>query len=165
MKAKLIIAVIVLIVIAFGCRTGKTIVKEVPIQYKEKIVERLVPFAVDADSSMLKAWFECDSLNQVILKQIGEEKGKSQSTVSFQAGKLTYKLIRKVDTVYVTAKDSFIYKEVPVRVEVVTEVNRLTKWQAFQIIFNRILFFTIAAYALWHFRNPISTVFKTLLKL
>lgn len=163
MKIKILV-IALLFAFAVGCKTQKQVV-EVPIQYKEKVVERLVPYAVAADSSAIQALFKCDSLNNVVMTQLIEEKGKAQSAVSFQDGKLSYKLIRKVDTIYVKAKDSVIYKEVAVKVEVEKEVNRLTKWQAFQIIFNRILFFMIAAYALWHYRNPISIAFKSLLKL
>lgn len=160
MKIKILLLALVVLV---ACQTQKQVV-EVPILYKEKVVERLVPYAVAADSSALQALFKCDSLNNVVMTQLLEEKGKAQSTVSFQDGKLTYKIIRKVDTVYVKAKDSLIYKEVPVKVEIVKEVNRLTPFQRLQIAFNRVLFFIIAACALWHYRDFILKAIKTLFK-
>lgn len=132
--------ILCLLTLLMGCSASKhSLITEVPVQYKERVVERLVPYAVAADSSTLKAWFECDSLNQVIIKQLDEQKGKSQSNIDFNNGKLTYKLIHKVDTVYVAAKDSFIYKEKAIRVEVPIEVNKLTNWQIIQIYAGKVM--------------------------
>ena len=161
---KKLILIALLFAIAIGCKTQKQVV-EVPIQYKEKVVERLVPYAVQGDSSALHALFKCDSLNNVVMTQLNEEKGKAQSIINFEQGKLSYKLIRKVDTVYVKAKDSIIYKEVAVKVEVEKEVNRLTKWQAFQLIAFRIGAIFLVILLVWKYFNPISTVFKSFLKL
>lgn len=159
MKNTLIILFSILVM--FSCKTAKQSVIEVPVQYKERIVERLVPVTVPADSSSVKALFECDSLNNVVMRELNESKTKGvESKVSFTNGWLNYHTVTIHDTVYVTAKDSIIYKEVAIRVEVPVEVNRLTKWQAFQIIFNRILFFIIAIWALIHYFNPIKTFLK-----
>ena len=163
MKIRILI-IALLFALAVGCKTQKQVV-EVPIQYKEKVVERLVPYAVAGDSSTLKAWFECDSLNQVIMKQFSEQKGKLESALDFSKGQLTYKTVFIHDTIWVKSDTVYKEREVPIKVYIEKEVNRLTKWQAFQIVFNRILFFMIAAYALWHYRNPISTAFKSLIKL
>lgn len=55
--------------------------------------------------------------------------------------------------------------QVPFPVEKITEVNRLTKWQGFQIVAFRMM---CIALALWlvakYFGNKIKTVFKSLLK-
>jgi hypothetical protein len=43
--------------------------------------------------------------------------------------------------VYIPAKDSIIYKEIPLRVDVPIEVNKITGWQWFQIWTGRIFMF------------------------
>lgn len=164
MKAKLIIALLAVLIAAFGCQTAKTTVKEVPIQYKEKVVERLVPYAVAADSSTLKAWFECDSLNQVIMKQFSEQKGKLESALNFSKGQLTYKTVFIHDTLWVKSDTVYKEREVPLKVYIETEVNRLTKWQAFQIMAFRIMMIALGIYVALRYFNPISTAFKKLLK-
>lgn len=163
---KKIILLALLIALLLGCQTHKTLVKEVPIQYKEKVITRLVKVKPNDDSIRMKAMFECDSLNQVVLKSVSEQKtpGVSSNT-NFANGLFDYKMVVVHDTVYVEAKDSLIYKEVAVKIEVPVEVNRLTKWQTFQIMFNRILFFGLVVWMIIHYLNPITTVFKKLLKL
>jgi hypothetical protein len=54
---------------------------------------------------------------------------------------LAYVVRTVFDTVYIPAKDSIIYKEIPLRVDVPVEVNRLTSWQSFQIWAGRIFMF------------------------
>lgn len=150
-----------------SCGTPQKLpVTEVPIQYKEKIVERLVPVEIPADSAIIAALFACDSTNQVYLKELSEKKSGGQSNSAFKDGKLTYKLIIRHDTVFVQAKDSIIYKEIPVKIPVEVRVNFLTKWQGFQIVGFRVL---AVALVLWLFlkywKNKVSTVFKTLFNL
>lgn len=145
--------VLLLLIFLIGlasCSTQKPLVTEVPIQYKEKIVERLVPVTVPADSSALFALFECDSANQVIIKDLNETKSKlMQSQVYFQAGKLSYKVKTVRDTVYVPSKETVISKEVPVKVEVIKEVNKLTAWQRGQMHIGRLFLTLIMAYGFY----------------
>ena len=161
-----VVAWILIYLMLTGCSAQKTLVKEVPIQYKEKVITRLVKVKHNDDSIRMKAMFECDSLNRVVLKSVSEQKtpGVSSNT-NFANGLFDYKMVVVHDTVYVEAKDSIIYKEVAVKIEVPVEVNRLTKWQTFQIMFNRILFFALVVWMVIHYLNPITTVFKKLLKL
>lgn len=159
------VTVLLLPLLLASCSTPKQLIKEVPIQYKEKVVERLVPYEVPADSSILKAWFECDSLNQVVLKQFSEQKGKLESALNFSKGQLTYEANFIHDTIWVKSDTVYKEREVPVKVTVETEVNRLTKWQAFQIMGFRIMFIALGIYIAWRYFNPISTAFKKLLKL
>jgi hypothetical protein len=133
-------------IMLFSCKTKPPVGSDVPIQYRERIVERLVPKIIPADSSALFALFECDSDKQVILKQLREMKGKAQSNIDFQNGKLTYKLIYKHDTVWVKADTVFISKEIPLRVEVPVEVNKLTQWQILQIWAGRFLLVVAGLY-------------------
>lgn len=136
---KLILIVIVSIALN-SCKTQKTTIKEVPIQYKEKIVERLISVKINGDSLKLRALFECDSLNQVVLKKTSEQKSKGiESQFVFNDGQLDYSAKAKIDTIYLPSKEITIEKEVPIRVEIPIEVNKLTKLQDFQIIGFRIL--------------------------
>lgn len=134
-----VIFIALMALLFFGCKTQRQAIVEVPVQYKERIVERLVPVTIPTDSSALFALFECDSNKQVILKQLTELKGKAQSNTTFQDGKLTYKLIYKHDTIWVKSDTVFISKEIPLRVEVPVDVNKLTQWQILQIWAGRLL--------------------------
>lgn len=137
-----------------GCKTQRTAIIEVPVKHTERIVERLVPVQLPADSSAIFALFECDSTNQVILKQLGEEKSKRiQSLFTFDSGFLRYKAKTIHDTVYLPARDSIIYKEIPIRVEIPIEINRITKWQKIQMNAGRLFFLIIGLYGVY-------TVFK-----
>ena len=134
------ISVLIIAIILAGCRSTKPSVIEVPIQYKEKIVERLIPVKINGDSLKLRAFFECDSLNQVVLKKSSEQKSKGvESDLSFDKGQLNYDAETKIDTVYLPSKEITITKDVPIRVEIPVITNELTKWQSFQIIAFRIL--------------------------
>lgn len=144
-----VIFIALIAVMLFGCKTPQPTVQQVPIQYKERIVERQVPVVVPADSSALFALFACDSMNQVILKELDEQKGKAQSSVNFNAGKLTYKLIFKHDTIYKTVTDTILSKEVPVIIEVPKEVNHLTRWQIGQMHIGRLFLTLLMAYGFY----------------
>ena len=144
------------IILLFGlfilasCKTAQQPVISVPINYKERIVERLVPVESPADSTNVLALFECNNLNQVILKQLNEVKSKNmQSQFSFEKGQLKYNAKTDRDTDYIPAKDSIVYREVPVKVNVPVEVNKLTWWQSTEIKAGRILFFIVLAFGLY----------------
>lgn len=129
---------ILLILIAFtGCRSKKPPIVHVPVETKIIIKERLVPVALPADSSTLTALFECDSLNQVQMKEIGELKTKdvqSQFNFSAKTGAFSYETKRILDTVYIPGKDSIIYQDKPFPVEVETIVYEQTAVQKFLTI-------------------------------
>lgn len=111
--------VLVLLVLMFAsCKTQKPqYPAQVPVHTKEKVVERLVPYALPADSTTITALFECDSLNNVQLKELSELKTKGlQSDFSFNNGKLNYQLKQPPDTIYIPAKDSIVERDVPILV-------------------------------------------------
>lgn len=114
-----------------ACHTSQPAVKEVPLQYKETIVERLVPVVSPADSANIAALFECDSLNNVIMKSFNEQKSKHvESKFSFNNGLLNYNLLTAPDTIYIKGTDITITKDVPVYINVPGPVtNILTWWQ------------------------------------
>jgi len=142
------------------CKTTQQPVVTVPIEYKERIVERLVPVELPVDSANILALFECNDLNQVIMKELTEVKSKRiQSLFSFNAGQLKYNFKSALDTVYLPAKDSIVSRDVPIYVNVPgPEVNKLTKWQSTQIMAGRlfiglILLFGIYKFVQWKFKT------------
>lgn len=140
-KGNRILMIIAIIITMEGCKTAKTPIVTVPIHYKEKIVEKLVPVVNPADSTNLVALFECDSTNHVILKQLTEAKSnRMNSQSSFDNGRFNYSAKTKPDTVYIKGTEITIEKEVPVTVNVPgPEVNILTWWQKTQIYAGRAL--------------------------
>lgn len=113
----------------FSC-SNKSLPQKIPVKSLEIVKERLVPISVPGDSSLLVALFECDSLNNVYLKEISEQKGKliSSGTV-FENGRLLYKTIYRHDTILVPVVDTIRTTEIPITVEVTREINRLKWWQ------------------------------------
>jgi len=113
-----------------GCKTQRPSVVQVPVKTLERKVTTLVPVAVPGDSAILRAWFKCDSMNNVLMKGIGEQKSKNMSSgLTFSDGLLEYAAKTQPDTMYLPSDTIYTEKEVPVPVEVEKEINVLTKWQ------------------------------------
>lgn len=130
---------ILLIAIAISCKTAQQPLT-IPVQYKERIVERLVAVPAPSDSASLRAYLECDEHNKVILKELSEEKSKNiQSRYSLSNGVLDYHLTSHPPVAYIPVKDTFKSKEVPVPYPVETKVNYLTGWQWAQLWAGRVL--------------------------
>ena len=107
-----------------------------PAEIREKVVERLIPYEIPADSTQFYALLECDSLNNVILKEFSEYKGsRIESNFSLNQNKLLYNTYRQSDVGYVKATDSIRIEKIPYPVEVPVKVNELTKFQSFQTKF------------------------------
>ena len=80
------------------------------------VVERLIPVTIPADSAWLYALMECDSLNNIVIKQLSESKTKNTQTsyTLTQTGKqalLNYTAQTRPDTVYLKEKTISTYKE------------------------------------------------------
>ena len=134
MRLKLNILILVVTTVALlGCKSSKPLI-QVPIKTVERRVTTLVPFLIPGDSVTMQAYFECDSLNNVLLKEMSEQKGRRMNTdIDFKDGKLNYKAELKPDTVYLPQDSVIVDREVPVIVKVPVETNRLTSWQEFRI--------------------------------
>lgn len=116
----------------YMCSSCKTQQSQPQVQIKtiEKEVEKLVPYALPADSTTITALFVCDSLNRVQLKELSELKAKGlQSNFSFNNGLLQYNLKQPPDTIYIPGKDRYIYQDVPVEVPKEVIVYKQTDWQ------------------------------------
>ena len=131
-----------------SCRTNK--LPTIPVETKTVIRERLVEVQTPADSAWLTAYLECDSNFNVLLKRYDEHKTSGMSTgLKIDTGTISYQVIRIRDNIYIPAKDSIIYKDIPIPVEVPVEINRLTGWQQFQIWCGRIYLVIMVLVIAW----------------
>ena len=93
-----------------------------------------VPYEIDPDSAWLIAYFECDSLNRVTLRNSEQTNGKYLRLLKdIQDGKYTVTAYypARTDTVYVPVTD---HSEVSDHVRIEPEyINVLTKWQQFRL--------------------------------
>jgi hypothetical protein len=102
---------LVLLVVLFGvgCKSQKPMVQSSEGSHIEVIrteVEKLVPYALPADSVTLQALLECDSTNKVLLRQISNKTSKGFTTdYSFEKGILSLAAHRERDTIYLPAKE------------------------------------------------------------
>lgn len=128
---KKIVFIVFLLLLLIGCKTRHAVI-QVPLKTVERKVSTLVPIYIPGDSALLRAVFECDSLNNVLLKGISEQKGGNVSSViEFKDGVMDYKADFKPDTVFVPSDTVYIEKDVPYFVEVPKVEYRQTPWQAF----------------------------------
>jgi hypothetical protein len=126
----------VIIILMAGCRS----VQMVPVETRTTVVERLVEVHTPADSAWLRAWLQCDSNYRVMLCGIDERKTSGMETsLTLSNNKLSYRVTRVSDTVYIPARDSIVVREIPLRVEIPVATNRLTGWQWFQVWTGRVL--------------------------
>lgn len=145
---------IITILIAFlllSCKSKQPIA-EVPIRTDTRVTERVVEVQLPADSAWLTAWLECDSTNQVILKKLSEKKSPGVfSDLKLQSGKLDYYINTIKEPQKVAVKDSIIYKEIPVKVEVQKIEYRQTGWQKFTSKIGTISLISLLVFGAWIF--------------
>ena len=132
--------------------------------------DKLTPVAVPGEKTNLRARFECDSLNNVLLKNFNELKSKNMNSFfSFANGELDYTAQTQPDTVFIPSTDYWYYvnqrinttytitKKVPIEVP----VYGFLWWTG--------LLFWIAITAFAGFKlvtkTPIVSLFKKLLKI
>lgn len=133
---KLIILVICSgsLVLLFSCKTKQAIitqyVKVDSIVYKESIVTKYDTIITPADSAYIKAYFECDSLGNVLISNLNEEKGNLKIKTIFRDNTIevrvnvdsaaiirqaeeqfikTHNISTTVDNTTVTKKKTFIW--------------------------------------------------------
>lgn len=123
--------------------TNETI-KEV---YKDTII------VFEKDSSMLQALLECDSLGNVLLKEIEQyEFGKNLSPPTFKLAdnKIEIKTIKPALDISIPYKD--VMRTKVVVTEHTKEVNILTRWQQIRIAFANIISILIPIYLFFKIR-------------
>ena len=140
------IVFIAFLLLLIGCKTKHPVI-QVPVKTVERKVTTLVPVFIPGDSALLRAVFECDSLNNVLLKSFDETKGGGVgSNLQFKDGVMDYKADFKPDTVYLPSDTVYTEKEVPVVVEAVKVEYRQTKLQH---VFFLIGIIAVTAGAVW----------------
>ena len=127
------------------------------------IHDKLTPVALPVDSLHIKALFECDSTNKVILKQLFEVKSNNINTAfNYKDGLLDYKIRTGGDTVYIPGRDFYwkVHNQVNKTITItktVTVEKQLNIKQKIQIIAGNILLFatmlTILYFIIKEFRN------------
>ncbi len=130
MKIK-IVFILTLLLFFIGCKTHKPI-KEIPVRTVEKVKTKIIPIKVPADSTLLTALLECDSANNVILRELAEKKTKGvKSNFSLKKGKLKYHTKTNIRDTIVVVKDSISTQQIPYKVEVPKVEYRQTGLQNF----------------------------------
>lgn len=118
--------IIILVFSVASCRN----IKEVPVKTETVITERLVPISIPADSAVVSMLFSCDSLNRVLLTKYSEQKTANVSTeLKSNNNAVEIRFQTKHDTIFKVIRDTSIYIEQPIIVEVEKEVNVLKFWQ------------------------------------
>jgi len=158
---------LILCLALFSCKTKQAAVIP-PAEFKEKVVERLVPYRVPADSAQFYALLACDSLNNVILKEFSEFKSKGmESSFSLIQNKLSYGVHNRIDTVYIKVADTTRVSKIPYPVEIPVKVNELTKFQTFQIKVawgTEIVLLCLILFGIFKWQNIFNSITKIIKK-
>ncbi len=103
-----------------GCKVKRclqperVVVTETRTEYKEVVRDSIV--RVPADTSTLEAWFECDSMNRVYLRQINQMQGQ-RSSISANTKVVGKAMVITTDclcdslAIYLSMKDKYVTKE------------------------------------------------------
>jgi hypothetical protein len=133
MKAVInILFIAIAMLFTHSCKSPETIIRYVPLQNDSIVIEKPVPVQLPPDSASLTALFECDSLNNVVLKDIAQLEGRNlQLLASFDAlrGELKVLANQPADRVYLLGKETIIRQQIPVEVEKPVYINKLYSWQ------------------------------------
>ncbi|MHB9003514.1 MAG: hypothetical protein ACYC6C_05560 [Coriobacteriia bacterium] len=119
------ILLLLLVLFIVGCKTTQY----VPIETKTEVRERIVPVDVPADSSSYFALLECDSLNQIYIKELHEQKTEHVTdTFVLYKNKLLVKFKSAPGELKVIVRDSIIEREVPYPVKGDTQIVYEQYW-------------------------------------
>ena len=167
----LVIAALVLVGFFAGCKSKQPIVTASN-NTVEKSVEKdkLTPVAIPGENTAFNALFECDSTNNVLLKNFNELKSKNMnSSFSFANGQLNYKAATQPDTVFIKSTDLWYYinRHITITLERKVPVIKEVKVRGF---FWWVGLVTTIIIAVWlNFilvpKNPTISFFKKLLKI
>lgn len=86
--------------------------------------------ALPVDSAIYKAYFECDSTNRVLMRQVSEHKTANiGSNMTFENGLLTYKVKTQRDTIYIKQTQWITVRDKPIVVDKPIYTNQFYWWQ------------------------------------
>ena len=97
----------------------------------------------------MQAKFECDSTNNVLLKQLTESKSGMNTGYEFSNGTLEYSAHKQLDTIWLPSDSIIIERDIPVMVEVPVIEYRQTKWQIFRTTVGDIALAALALFGIW----------------
>jgi hypothetical protein len=106
-----------------GCAVSHTPVIIDTVTVEHVIVHDSI-VTLPVDSSYIRAWFECDSLNNVVMTQLDEIAGQLiQPTTTFDSGMITVNA--KVDSqfIYLTWKER--YDSIVINTETIKKVDKI----------------------------------------
>lgn len=131
MKKTIIFLILCAVIMNTACKSNKLLVTETsPPGTIEKRITTLVPVYLPEDSSLMKAYLECDSMNRVIMKGFSETKsGRIESTISLNNNELRYRIRTIRDTVYIPSDTIFLTKNIPFKIETTKIVYRMSSFQ------------------------------------
>ena len=146
-KIGLMMVLIVALLIS-GCKARPPVINMPPLaKHIERTTTKLIPLFIPGDSTVLRAYFECDSLNNVLMTGLSENKTpRMESDIEFKNGVLDYKAKAQPDTVYLKSDSVYIYVDNPFPVEVDKITYQQTKLQR---IFYMIGIISTTAGAVW----------------
>ena len=144
---RIILLLLLSITVLTGCRTIPPL--QVPVQTIERKVTTLVPYRLPGDSVLMQAKFECDSTNNVLLKQLTESKSGMNTGYEFSNGTLEYSAHKQLDTIWLPSDSIIIERDIPVMVEVPVIEYRQTKWQIFRTTVGDIALAALALFGIW----------------
>lgn len=134
-----VVLTVTLVLLTQSCREVKTLTDRVATQ-TETVHEiiRDTSVAIRADSSMLQALLACDSVGNVLLKQIlGYQAGNHLKPPAMNLNGNVMTVTAKVDSfaVYLALKDRYTEKKQieTIKETITVEVNRLTAWQKIRL--------------------------------
>lgn len=174
MKTKLI-GLLLFVLIFTSCKTKQhtstsntTSTEDITIVH-----DKLTPVALPRDSAMIRAYFECDSSFNVVLKELKEIKSRNiQASFDYSSGLFEYDLRTGGDTVYIPGKD--YYKRINTRTYTTKTITKtktvkvekeLSGWERWQMKSGKIFMFLCCIavlYAIFHYRK---NILKILIKI
>lgn len=116
-----------------GCKQLQPVVQQTTEATKTITVTETIrdtTFVLGPDSASIKAFLECDSLNQVVLRDLQIEKGRKVTpTVKFlQGGILEVKMPVDSEAVYLSWKEKYVQVADSVRVSKVSVIKDKPPW-------------------------------------
>lgn len=122
------IAILLIMVLALSCRTVKQSSNRDSVSETITIIRDSI-VTMPADSALIRAYFECDSLNNVVMRQLESQQGKSVSQeVQFKDQIIYVKALKVPENHKLTWKEKATNHTIIEYVDRVVEVKIYPRW-------------------------------------
>lgn len=112
MKKLVGLSLVVIILIMAGCAPVRPVLSERVDTVTIWEIERDTTIVMQADSSMFEAWFECDSMNKVILTKMAGQQGKRiEQVVKWRDNNITVTAVIDSQAVYLDWKERHVKEQ------------------------------------------------------